>query len=140
EPIFAASPALAGTISGDIKENKRNTMLSRRFAGGSLKVVAAKAPRSLRAHNTRILILDEVDEMVSGAQGNPLVLAEKRTTSFPDRKIIVGSTPVYEETSNVIRAYAKSDKRIFEVRCPECGSFEEIRWKDIQWPSGEPEK
>lgn len=140
EPIFAASPALAGSISADQKEGKRSTMLSRRFAGGSLKVVASKAPRNLRAHNTRILILDEVDEMTNGAQGSPIVLAEKRTTSFPDRKIIMGSTPVYEETSNVIKSYAKSDKRIFEVCCPECEEFREIVWKDIQWPPGEPLK
>lgn len=140
EPIFAASPALAGAISADLKEGKRSTMLSRRFAGGSLKVVAAKSPRNLRAHNTRILILDEVDEMVNGPQGSPIVLAEKRTTSFPDRKIIMGSTPVYEETSNVIKSYAKSDKRIYECQCPECEEFREILWKDIAWPEGEPEK
>lgn len=140
EPIFAASPVLAGTISGDRKVKSRNTMLSRRFAGGSLKVVAAKAPRNLRAHNTRILILDEVDEMEPGEQGSPIVLAEKRTLSFPDRKIVMGSTPVYAETSNIIRAYGRSDQRIYEVPCPECGDFHEIAWRDIQWPEGEPGK
>lgn len=140
EPTFAASPALAATLSGDQQENNRNTMLSRRFAGGSLKVVAAKAPRNLRAHNTRILILDEVDEMENGAQGSPIVLAEKRTMSFPDRKIVLGSTPIYEETSHVIRAYSRSDKRVYEVPCPECGDHHEIQWKDIQWPEGKPEE
>lgn len=140
EPTFAASPALAGTLSGDQQENNRNTMLSRRFAGGSLKVVAAKAPRNLRAHNIRILIIDEADEMENGAQGSPIVLAEKRTMSFPDRKIVLGSTPIYEETSHVIRAYSRSDKRIYEVPCPECHEHHEIQWKDIHWPDGEPAK
>ena len=44
EPIFAATPALAGLLSADADEGGRNTLLSRRFAGGSLKIVAAKAP------------------------------------------------------------------------------------------------
>lgn len=140
EPTFAASPMLAGALSGDQQENNRNTMLSRRFAGGSLKVVAAKAPRNLRSHNIRILIIDEADEMENGPQGSPIVLAERRTMSFPDRKIVLGSTPIYEETSHTIRAYGRSDQRVYEVPCPECGDFSEIAWKDIRWPEGEPEK
>ncbi len=29
--------------------------------------------------------------------------------------------------------------RIFEVPCPECGTFHEIAWADIVWSEGEPE-
>lgn len=65
---------------------------------------------------------------------------EKRTLQFPDRKIIVGSTPIHAETSHVLAAHERSDKRVFEVPCPECGDFHEIRWKDIDWPEGKPEE
>lgn len=141
EPTFEASPSLAGKLSGDQPgKNDRNTMLSRRFLGGSLKIVAAKAPRNLRAHTARVLIVDEADAMEVTAEGSPIMLAEKRTLSFPDRKIIVGSTPVFEDTSHVLRSYARSDQRIFEVCCPECSGFQEVVWKDIQWPEGEPDK
>ncbi|SIS71577.1 phage terminase large subunit family protein [Paracoccus saliphilus] len=140
EPIFSASPSLAGLLDDDGGEGGRNTLLSRRFPGGSLKVVAARAPRNLRRHNVRVLLIDEADGMEITAEGNPLVLAERRTLSFADRKIITGSTPVFEDTSHVLRAYAASDQRIYEVPCPECGDFHEITWKDIQWPEGEPER
>lgn len=139
EPTFEASPCLAGALSADQGEN-RNTLLSRRFPGGSLKVVAAKAPRNLRAHNTRILIIDEADGMEMTREGSPIAIAERRTMSFPDRKIVIGSTPIYEETSHVLSAYERSDKRIFEVPCPDCGDHHEIRWKDIHWPEGTPEE
>lgn len=139
EPIFAASPILTDLMSGDGDEGGRNTLLSRRFPGGSLKVVAAKAPRNLRRHNIRVLFIDEADGMESTAEGSPILLAERRTLSFADRKIVMGSTPVFEETSHVLRAYAQSDGRIFEVPCPECGDFHEIAWSDIHWPEGEPE-
>jgi phage terminase large subunit GpA-like protein len=140
EPTFAASAILDGVLSGDLKEKNRNTMLSRRFPGGSLKVVAAKAPRNLRGHNVRILVMDEIDAMEPTAEGSPIRLAEGRTTQFDDRKIIIGSTPVFEESSLVLAAYSKSDQRVFEVPCPECSEHHEVRWKDIQWPEGEPEK
>lgn len=138
EPTFEVSPNLAGAMVADQGE-KRNTLLSRRFPGGSLKVVAAKAPRNLRGHNARILIIDEADGMEPTREGHAPALAERRTMSFPDRKIVVGSTPIFEETSYVLSAYERSDKRIFEVPCPECGDFHEIRWKDIRWPEGKPE-
>lgn len=139
EPIFAATPALAGLLSDDSAEGGRNTLLSRRFPGGSLKVVAAKSPRNLRRHNVRVLLIDEADAMEPGAEGSPVLLAERRTLSFANRKIIMGSTPTLEATSNVLRSYAQSDQRVFEVPCPECGTFTEIQWSHIEWQPDQPE-
>ncbi|GLK71288.1 phage terminase large subunit family protein [Ancylobacter dichloromethanicus] len=135
EPLFDASPSLAGLLAPD---GDRNTLLSRRFAGGSLKIVAAKSPRNLRRHNVRVLLIDEADAMLPGPEGSPILLAEKRTISFGNRKIIIGSTPLHEETSNVLRSYAASDKRVFEVPCPHCGHRFELLWRHIQWPEGKP--
>jgi phage terminase large subunit GpA-like protein len=139
EPIFAATRAVAEALGDDRDEGERNTLLSRRFAGGSLKVVAAKSPRNLRRHNVRVLFIDEADGMDATAEGSPILLAERRTLSFPDRKIVLGSTPVHEETSHVLRAYAQSDARIFEVPCPSCGVFSEILWDAIIWDEGDPD-
>lgn len=139
EPIFEATPACAGLLSADSEEAGRNTLMSRRFSGGSLKVVAAKSPRNLRRHNVRILLMDEIDAMESTAEGNPLALAERRTLSFGNRKIICGSTPTDDLTSNVARLYAQSDQRVFEVPCPSCGAFAEVLWRHIEWEKGRPE-
>jgi phage terminase large subunit GpA-like protein len=139
EPTFAATPALTGLLTGEADETGRSTLLSRRFSGGSLKVIAAKAPRNLRRHTARILLIDEADAMESSAEGNPLILAERRTLSFGNRKIIMGSTPVSEETSHVLRSYAVSDQRVFECPCPACGVFTEIMWKHIEWEPDQPE-
>ncbi|GLK54400.1 hypothetical protein GCM10008170_04190 [Methylopila capsulata] len=139
EPIFDATPALRGMLSAEADETGRNTLLSRRFAGGSLKIVAAKSPRNLRRHNVRVLLMDEVDAMEPGIEGSPITLAERRTLSFANRKIILGSTPTIEETSNVLRAYARSDMRIYEVPCPDCGALTEILWAMIEWEPDRPE-
>jgi phage terminase large subunit GpA-like protein len=135
EPIFNATPTLHGVLSADTGEENRNTLLSRRFPGGSLRIVAARAPRNLRRMNVKTLLIDEADAMEAGAEGSPIALAEKRTLSFPNRKIILGSTPIFEE-GNILRSYRESDQRIFEVPCPECGSFHEIIWSDIHWSEG----
>jgi len=140
EPIFAASPALRGVLADDVEAGERNTLLSKRFpGGGSLKIVAARAPRNLRRHTARVLIVDEADAMEVSVEGNPIKLAERRTLTFPNRKIIIGSTPIFTDTSHVLRSYAESDGRVFEVPCPECGAFTEIAWANIVWPEGEPQ-
>lgn len=137
EPIFAESPEVAGVLADDQPEGERNTILSRRFPGGSLKVKAGKSPRNLRRHNVDVLYLDELDAMEVTNEGPVDILAEKRTFNSPDRKIIKGSTPVYLETSLILKAYAQSDQRIFEVPCPECGAFHEILWDQIRWDKAE---
>jgi phage terminase large subunit GpA-like protein len=140
EPIFAATPALQGVLEDDKEEGKRNTILGRHFKGGSLKVIPAVAPHNLRGHTARNLFCDEVDAMEHTSEGNPLRLAEGRTLSFPNRKIVIGSTPKYLDTSLVLAAYRESDQRIFEVPCPACGAMTEIKWKHIVWPKDRPEE
>jgi phage terminase large subunit GpA-like protein len=55
--------------------------------------------------------------MEIGAEGSPIRLAERRTLSYANRKIVLGSTPLHEDTSAVLRSYAESDARVFEVPC-----------------------
>ncbi|MCF3935019.1 phage terminase large subunit family protein [Acuticoccus sp. M5D2P5] len=133
EPIFDASEELAGRLSAEADESGRNTLYHRRFPGGFLKVVPAKAPRNLRRHNVRVLLIDEADGMEMTKEGSPIRLAERRTLNEPDRKIIIGSTPTIEETSAVLRSYRDSDQRIYEVPCPSCGHFTMIEWEHIEW-------
>lgn len=133
DPVLAASGM-------SMTEDERSTLTSRRFPGGSLKVVAAKSPRNLRRHNVRTLLIDEADAMEAGPEGSPILLSERRTLSFPNRRIILGGTPVDAETSNVLRSYRESDQRVFEVRCPHCADHFELLWQHISWPPGAPEK
>lgn len=138
EQTFEASPALRGLLSDEADETGRSTMLNRRFPGGSLKFLAAKSPRNLRRHTAKILALDEIDGYEISQEGDPIALAEMRTMTFRDRKIIAGSTPVFDY-GPITRTYEKSDKRIYEVHCPSCGDFSPIRWADIHWNEGDPD-
>jgi phage terminase large subunit GpA-like protein len=140
EPSFAESPALRSLISRG-RLDGRNTLTMKQFAGGgSLKILAARSPRNLRAHDAKRLYVDEADGMEVTAEGDPIALAEKRTLAHADRKIVVGSTPTVEGISVVDRLYGESDQRLFELPCPKCGTFKELLWPDIRWPEGEPEK
>lgn len=139
EPGFAESPALRDLIQHG-RLDGRNTLVMKTFAGGgSLKILAACAPRNLRYHDAKVLLIDEADAMKVTAEGDPIALAIKRTVAHQDRKIVIGSTPADEDTSIIARLYNESSMEVFEVPCPECGVFNEIIWSNIEWKSGQPE-
>lgn len=138
EGTFEASPALRGLLAAENDETGRSTLLSRKFPGGSLKLVAAKSPRNLRRHAAKVLVMDEIDGFEVSQEGDPIELATMRTLTFRDRKILAGSTPVFDH-GPISKLYAQSDQRIFEVPCPECGDFNEIQWSQIHWDEGQPE-
>lgn len=85
-----------------------------------------------------MLILDEIDGFEVSQEGDPIELATMRTMTFRDRKILAGSTPVFDY-GPATRLFDQSDQRIFELPCPECADFAEIRWADIRWPEGDPD-
>jgi phage terminase large subunit GpA-like protein len=139
EPSFEATPVLRGLIKVG-RVDGRNTLTMKTIAGGgSLKILSARAPRNLRRHDAKKLYCDEVDGMEVTKEGDPVALAEKRTLAHPDRKIIIGSTPT-DDASLIAKSYAESDRRVFEVPCPQCGVTFEILWPHIRWPRGEPKK
>jgi phage terminase large subunit GpA-like protein len=138
EPAFEQSPALAGLL-GSGRTDGRNTLTIKTLAGGgSLKILAAKSPRNLRRHDAKKLFVDEADAMTVTPEGDPIQLSENRTLAHPDRKIVVGSTPVDEATSVINKLYLESDQRVFEVPCVHCDTPFEILWEHIIWPKGDP--
>jgi phage terminase large subunit GpA-like protein len=138
EPAFAESPALRGLL-GTGKSEGRNTLTVKTLAGGgSLKILAARAPRNLRRHDVKKLFVDECDAMEVTAEGDPISLAIKRTLAHPDRKIVVGSTPTSEDASVINRLYLESDQRIYETPCTHCASYFEIQWENLVWPADDP--
>jgi len=138
ESLFEASPVLRGLLSDENDESGRSTMMNRRFAGGSLKFLAARSPRNFRRHTAKIALADEIDGYEVTQEGDILELLKMRTQTFRDRKLFYGSTPIFD-SGPITRLYDQSDKRIFEVQCVECTDYAEINWGDIRWDEGQPE-
>ncbi|KAB0269054.1 phage terminase large subunit family protein [Microvirga brassicacearum] len=138
DPTFQESPAIS-TLMRTGRYDGKNTLTTRSLlGGGSLKALSARAPRNLRRHTARKLYCDEVDGMEVTKEGDPIALAEKRTESFADRKIVKGSTPTDVTTSIISRDYDESDRQIFKVPCPHCNETFELLWEHISFPHDSP--
>ena len=56
-------------------------------------------------------MVDEADGMEVGAEGDPIKLGERRTQTFANRKIIIGSTPVFADTSTWVSVSPLTSRR-----------------------------
>jgi phage terminase large subunit GpA-like protein len=74
------------------------------------------------------------------SEGDPCDLAIARSETFPNRRVVMISTPTVQGISRIEQAYSESDQRKYNVPCPHCGAFQVLRWAQVKWPEGEPDK
>ena len=118
-----------------------NTTMHKKFAGGHISIVGSNSASGLASRPIRILLMDEVDryEASAGAEGSPVSLAVARTKTFSNRKIFLCSTPTIKGLSAIETAFEESDKRYYEVPCPECDHYQVLKWKNVVWDDDKPE-
>lgn len=130
-PMIEETPELAELIAPARSRDSGNTLLVKEFRGGVLMLTGANSAAGLRSMPVRFLFCDELDAWPGDVEGegDPLSLAEKRTTTFARRKVLITSTPTVKDTSKVEREYQRSDQRRYFVACPDCGHRQWFRWR-----------
>jgi phage terminase large subunit GpA-like protein len=140
-PMIEATPVLKERVREARSRDSGNTILVKQFPGGLVIITGANSAAGLRSMPIRYLECDEIDEYpgdVEG-QGDPISLAEKRTSTFANRKVLLVSTPTLKGFSRIEAEFAVSDQRRYFIRCPFCGHWDSIRWPRIRWDEGRPE-
>ena len=134
-PMLRDTPALKGKVADPKSRNSGNTILEKSFPGGVVVMVGANAPAGLASRPIRILLADEVDRfpVSAGTEGDPLSLAEKRTTTFYNRKKIFVSTPTIKGVSRIEKAYESSSQEHWCLSCPSCGEYQPLKWGQIKF-------
>ena len=135
------SERIRNCVNDPRSRDSGNTVLSKKFTGGNLAIVGSNSASGLASRAVRLLLADECDryEASAGAEGDPILLATKRTTTFWNRKIYLCSTPTIKGLSRIETAFEESDKRYYYVPCPECKEMQILKWKNIVWDENKPE-
>lgn len=138
-PMIDETPRLRERIGDARSRDSSNTMMVKEFPGGVMIITGANSAVGLRSMPVRYLFMDEVDGYPADldGEGDPVNLAERRTTTFARRKIFMCSTPTVKETSRIEREYLNSDQRRFFVPCPHCGEMQWLKWAQIKWDDGD---
>lgn len=140
DPMLRDSPTLRDKVRHGRKE-ATNTIRHKTFPGGHITLAGSNSSAGLASRPIRFVLADEVDrwEASIGDEGDPLALAEKRTTTFWNRKRLVVSTPTVKGLSRIEAKFEESDQRRCFVPCPHCGAFHTLAWANVKWASGAPE-
>ncbi len=135
-PMIRDTPALSDKVRDVKSRTSGNTILHKAFPGGHVTIAGANSAASLASRPVRIVLMDEVDRYPpsAGSEGNPIKLAEKRTTAFWNRKKIKVSTPVLESTSQIYKEYLSGTMEEWNVACPICGRYQPYEWDRILFP------
>lgn len=145
DPQVAATPALRGKIKPAKSRDGNNTLLHKRFPGGTLKIVGANSSTGLSSWPAKYAFADEVDRypLSAGGEGDPIALIRKRLQTWLKRggKLVLGSTPKVEQTSIIWHYHQLGDQQRYHVPCPhkECGEAHPLEWENLRWEPGKPE-
>jgi phage terminase large subunit GpA-like protein len=129
-PMLEETPVLRKKVRENRSRDDANTTLMKDFAGGVLVISGANSAAGLRSMPVRYLFLDEIDAYpldVDG-EGDPVALAEKRTSTFARRKILKTSTPTTKDFSRIESAYEQSNACQYHVPCPHCDELQPLVW------------
>jgi phage terminase large subunit GpA-like protein len=137
--MIEETPELRALVRPARERDSGNTTLLKEFPGGVLVIAGANSGAGLRSMPVRYLMLDEIDAypIELEGEGDPIQLAQARTTTFPRRKVLLISTPTIESLSRINREWLASDMRRYHVACPECGHFQPLVWDNLTWDKGQ---
>lgn len=136
-PMIRDTPVLREKIKDPKSRDSSNTILHKKFPGGTLTIAGSNSPASLASRPIQVLLCDEIDRYPAsaGSEGNPLRLAEKRTNTFWNRKRVKVSTPTLEGSSQIDIEFQKGSEEEYCVRCPSCGTYQPYDFKRLEFRS-----
>ena len=141
-PMIRDTPILSSLVADSKARDSNNTILRKLFPGGFIVLVGANSARGFRRLTVRIVYFDEVDAYPAsaGVEGDQIKLGTRRTETFWNRLIVIGSTPTVKNFSRVERHFLASDRRRYQVPCPICEGYQVLKWKNMIIPEKDPER
>lgn len=141
-PMLRDVPVLRDLVAEPKSRDSDNTILEKLYRGGSLSLVGANSARGFRRTSRRVVIFDEVDgyPASAGTEGDQIALGIRRTEYYWNRKILAGSTPTIAGASRIEQLFEEGDQRRYYVPCPQCDTFQVLRFPNLKWPEGKPDE
>lgn len=159
EPRIAQMLKSAPSLWAKTEKGRRAQKLIKRVSGVPLRLAWAGSPTELASQPAHTVLMDELDRMAAiPGEGDPVTLAEARTATYPDARLLLTSTPiegnvdVEKHSSTGIEHWKVADAKDllspiwklwqegtrFEwaVPCPDCGQYFVPRFRLLWWPEG----
>ena len=134
-PMIRDCPTLRRKVAAPKSRDSGNTVLQKAYPGGILTMCGSTEAHALASKPIRYVLGDERDRWATSAgnEGDPWGLAMARQTTFYNAKAVEVSTPTVKNVSAIADSYAEGTMERWKSKCPHCGEYHEIQWKDIRY-------
>ncbi len=134
-PMIRDTNRLRSKIAEAKSRDSDNTVLKKSYPGGMLTLVGSNAPAPLAGTPARYIFGDERDRWAkdAGGEGDPWKLAEARTITFYNYKMIEVSTPTIKGDSSIVDSFHSGTQEYWCVECPHCHEFVFIEFEHIMF-------
>ncbi len=134
EPVYEASPALAGMLP----PRRERADLRMELDAQVMYFGWSGSATSLGDVSARYAYFFEIDKYTSkkSTEADPLKLAEERVKFFSNAKKFYDGTPTIKDHSRIERKFLSSDRRRYHVPCPHCGRWQALLWGEKGKPGG----
>lgn len=137
KPAIQQTPALAELITSKSDKDAVNNQAQIQLRDGTfIYCMSLTSPSHLRGKTLATAILDEVDAAQESPEGDPVLLAEQRVTTFQDEALVlISSTPTVKEGA-INKQFDQSDQRYFYVPCQHCQHEQILKWENVKFDKG----
>ena len=132
KPMLKLTPTLAEKF-----DEEKSQKLELQFSNMYVALIGANSPANLSSRPVRYVFFDEVDKFPrwSGNEASPIALAEERTKTFWNKKVVKVSTPTLK-SGNIWQSWVNADAQYrYYVSCPFCGQWMPLEFPQIKWPA-----
>lgn len=122
-------PVLDAVFAKPRGRDSRNTIFAKDFTGGTMYIATAGAAANLAEIPARYVYIDEIRELWANVdgQGDPIRLAEARTTQYgSNKKILLTSSPGLAGSDPTDEEFDRGTQEVYLVPCPHCGHHHEL--------------
>ena len=133
EPVIESNPELKNLVTDKADKQATNNAKQTELKNGTnIFWLNLNTPGNLRGITVATVLCDEISNVDIGEQGNPIRLAEARTSTFGDDVLVVlASTPIFK--GDLINAeYQLSDQRRWFV-IHTCGHEYAFEWEHVSF-------
>lgn len=112
KPSIEQTPCLAELVTDKSDKNAVNNQAQIQMRSGQfIYMMSLTSPSHLRGKTLQTILLDEVDAAQESDEGDPLLLAEQRATTFGEESIIVVSSTPTTKHGAINKQFEQSDQR-----------------------------
>lgn len=138
DPMLRDVSVLRSLVKDKRKRDSSNTVLMKKYTGGTLFIVGAESHTRTHGITARVYLADECARfpVSAGDDGDPIANGQNRVSSFGfRRKVILSSTPSVRGFCPIEREFLAGDQRYYYVRCPfeNCNWLQRLVWDGLKF-------